>query len=85
MSYTIMDSLPFPRDFDETPSSLEIARRVCALCAVGSEMESFRESAVDSGILTSADEVEEDPGRRAILAAEIDVLVASDVYRSDEG
>lgn len=80
MSYTIMDSLPFPRDFDATPASDEIVRRVCALCAVGPEMEAFREAAVGAGILPSVADVVEDPDRRAMLAAEIDVLVARDVY-----
>jgi hypothetical protein len=80
MSYTIMDSLPFPRDFRNTPSSREIARRAGALCAVGPEMEAFRRVAVEAGILSSLDEVVEDPDRRAVLAAEIDVLVAREVY-----
>jgi hypothetical protein len=80
MSFTVMDSLPFPRDFDATPSSGEIARRVCALCAVGPEMKNFREAAVEANILPSVDDVVEDPERRAVLAAEIDVLVARDVY-----
>jgi hypothetical protein len=75
-----MDSLPFPRVFDATPSSDEIARRVCALCAVGPQMEAFRETAVEAGILPSASDVVEDPERRAVLAAEIDVLVSRDVY-----
>ncbi len=80
MSYTIMDSLPFPRDFDATPSSGDIARRVCALCAVGPEMEGFREAAVEANILPSVTDVVEDPERRAVLAGEIDALVARDVY-----
>ena len=80
MSYTIMDSLPFPRDFESTPASNEIARRVCALCAVGAEMQAFREAAVEASILTSELDVVEDPDHRALLAAEIDVLVARDVY-----
>jgi hypothetical protein len=80
MSYTIMDSLPFPRDFKNTPAADEIARRVCALCAVGPEMEAFREAAIEAGILPSVADVVEDPSRRAVLAAEIDVLVARDVY-----
>ncbi len=85
MSYTIMDSLPFPRDFEATPSSDEIAQRVCSLCAVGSEMEAFRESAVQAGILGSVEDVVEDPEHRAILSAEIDVLVARDVYGMNKG
>lgn len=81
MSYTIMDSLPFPRDFEKTPSSTKIARRVCSLCAVGPEMEEFRKIAVDLGILFSPGDVIENLDQRAVVAAEIDVLVARDVFR----
>lgn len=80
MSYTIMDSIPFPRDFANTPSADAIVRRVCALCAVGDEMEAFREQAARAGILESPDAVIEAPDQRAIVAAEIDVLVARDVF-----
>ena len=80
MSYTIMDSLPFPRDFEATPASNEIASRVCALCAIGDEMKTFREAAVEASVLLSVGDVVEDPDYRALLAAEIDVLVARDVY-----
>ena len=81
MSYTIMDSLPFPRNFSNTPAAIEIARRVCALCAVGPEMEAFREKAVQDGILDTTDRVIEDPEQRAISAAEIDALVAREVFQ----
>jgi len=80
MSYTIMDSLPFPRDIEHTPAATEIVRRVCALCAVGPEMRAFREAAVEVGVLHSVKDVVEDPDGRAVLAAEVDVLVARDVY-----
>lgn len=80
MSYTIMDSLPFPRDFSNTPAATEIARRVCALCAVGDEMEAFRAQAVKAGILDATDAVIEAPDQRAVVAAEIDALVARDVF-----
>ena len=80
MSYTIMDSLPFPRDFERTPAAAEIARRVYTLCTVGPEMANFRDQAVNAGILTSQGDVTEDPDRRAERAAEIDVLVAREVY-----
>ena len=80
MSYTIMDSLPFPRDFANTPSAAAIARRVCALCAVGEEMDEFRAQAVKAGILEAPEAVVEAPDQRAILAAEIDALVARDVF-----
>ncbi|OYR22618.1 Eco57I restriction-modification methylase domain-containing protein [Brucella pseudogrignonensis] len=80
MSYTIMDSLPFPRDFARTPSAAAIASRVCSLCAVGDEMEEFRAQAVKAGILEAPDAIVEDPEQRAVVAAEIDVLVARDVF-----
>lgn len=80
LSYTIMDSLPFPRDFANTPSAVAIARRVCALCAVGDEMEAFRAQAIKAGILEAPEAVIEVPDQRAVVAAEIDVLVARDVF-----
>lgn len=80
MSYTIMDSIPFPRDFANTPSADAIARRVCALCAVGDEMEAFRVQAVKAGILEAPDAVIEAPDQRSVVAAEIDALVARDVF-----
>ena len=80
MSYTIMDTLPFPRDCRQTPAAIEIARRACALCAVGPDMQAFREAAVGAGILSSVEDVVEDPDRRAVLTAEIDVLVAREIY-----
>ena len=80
MSYTIMDSLPFPRDFANTPSAAAIAHRACALCAVGEEMDEFRAQAVKAGILEASEAVVEAPDQRAILASEIDALVARDVF-----
>jgi hypothetical protein len=81
MSYTVMDSLPFPRNYDQTPAAKEIAKRACSLCAVGPEMDEFRQQAVDEGILISVWDVIDDPDQRAVVAAEIDMLVARDVYR----
>jgi hypothetical protein len=81
MTYTIMDSLPFPRDFNQTPSAAEIVRRVCSLCAVGPEMKNFRIQATEAGILTSQNDIVEDPNQRAVVAAEVDTLVARDVFR----
>lgn len=80
MSYTIMDSLPFPRDFETTPAAIEIARKVCALCAVGPEMAAFRAEAVEARILSSVDDIVEAPDQRAVVAAEINALVAQEVF-----
>ena len=80
MTYTVMDSLPFPRDFSQLPAASKIARRVCSLCAVGPEMQAFRQRAVEAGILATLDDVVDNPEQRAAIAAEIDVLVARDVF-----
>lgn len=80
LSYTIMDSLPFPRDFERAPAAAEITRHVCTLCAVGPEMADLRDQAVDVGILASQGDLIEDPDHRAKCAAEIDALVARKVY-----
>ncbi|MDE0175189.1 MAG: N-6 DNA methylase [Defluviicoccus sp.] len=80
MSYTVMDSLPFPREFERTPAAMEIVRRVCSLCAVGHEMANFCDQAIHEGILISHEDVIEDPDRRAKVAAEIDTFVAQEVY-----
>jgi len=76
-----MDSLPFPREFGKIPAATAIVRSVCALCAVGPEMEEFREQAVQDGILNAVSDVIEDPEQRAVLAAEIDTLVARNVFQ----
>nr|WP_286183063.1 N-6 DNA methylase [Labrenzia sp. R4_1] len=85
MSYTIMDSLPFPRDFGHVLSAAAIVGRVCSLCAVGGEMEAFRRQALKEGILEAPDGVLEAPDERAIVAAEIDALVARDVFGLSKG
>ncbi|MFC3727162.1 N-6 DNA methylase [Neoaquamicrobium sediminum] len=80
MSYTILDSLPFPRNAKTLPVAQELVKRVYQLCAVGDEMEELRQAAVQQQVVLSSVKVEEDPDRRAEIAAEIDVLVARDVY-----
>ncbi|MEI8703403.1 Eco57I restriction-modification methylase domain-containing protein [Mesorhizobium sp. ISC15] len=80
MSYTIMDSLPFPRDYKKIPFADSIAERVMRLCAVGEEMEGLWRTAIETGLLPASARLEEDPDRRAVLTAEIDVLVAREVY-----
>lgn len=83
MSYTLMDTLPFPRDWHTTPAAEAIITRAYALAACGEEMEDFRRTAPGSpGIPTGLVPVE-DPAQRAQLMAEIDVLVAREVYGLD--
>lgn len=80
MSYTIMDTLPFPRDWRSTPGAEEIVARAYALSAVGPEMDAFRQSTPGTPGIPLGIEAVEDPTTRARLRAEIDVLVARDVY-----
>ena len=80
MSYTVLDSLPFPRSWQTAPAAESIIERSYALTAVGAELEAFRCSAPGSpGVPTGIDPVE-DPDTRAHLMAEIEVLVAREVY-----
>jgi hypothetical protein len=80
LAYSIMDTLPFPRDWRRTPGADAIIARTFALSAVGPEMEEFRRSApsnpgVPQGIIPA-----ENPDIRAQLTAEIDALVAGKVF-----
>jgi len=78
--YTIMDSLPFPRDWRRTPGAEAIITRSFALSAVGLEMEEFRRSAPNSPGVPQGIAPTENPDIRAQLMAEIDALVAHEVF-----
>jgi hypothetical protein len=80
MSYPIMDSLPFPRDWRQTPGAEWIIARAFALCAVGPEMEEFRRSASNSPGVPQGVAPAEHPDIRAQLMAEIETLVAQEVF-----
>ena len=80
LAHSIVDTLPFPRKFQETPAAQEIASRVFSLCAVGDEMADYRKSLWEANLIPRNQPLEIDPERRAVLAAEIDVLVAREVY-----
>jgi hypothetical protein len=80
MSFTVMDSLPFPRDWRKTPCARPIVARACALAACGTEMEGFRKTAPGAPGIPASIEPEETPEPRARLMAEIEVLVAREVY-----
>jgi hypothetical protein len=80
MSYTIMDSLPFPRDWRQTPGAEAIIARAFALSAVGPEMEEFRRSAPNSPGVPQGVAPAENPEIRAQLMAEIDALVAHEIF-----
>lgn len=80
MTYTVVDSLPFPRGWVSIPAAESIISRCYSLTACGDEMEAFRAAVPGSpGVPTIADCID-DPEERARLMAEIEVLVARDIY-----
>jgi hypothetical protein len=81
MSYTVMDSLPLPRKFEEGRTSTAIAERALKLAATGPEMSAFRDIATQElGLGPNSLEPVEDASSRASLRAELDVLVARDLF-----
>jgi hypothetical protein len=81
MSYTVLDSLPLPRSWATTPLENAIAQRVLLLTATGPEMQDFWDRVAplfEAQVV--ADGPCEDPARRRILRAELDVLVARDFF-----
>ena len=79
MSFTLVDSLPLPKEYQGTSVELEIAKRSLLLSATGSEMEAFLDRAAREFKITGDVEPVEDINERSRLRAEIDVLVARDL------
>ncbi|HZZ25757.1 MAG TPA: N-6 DNA methylase [Roseiarcus sp.] len=79
MSFTLVDSLPLPKEYQGTSVELEIAKRSLLLSATGSEMEAFLDRAAREFKMTGDVEPVEDINERSRLRAEIDVLVARDL------
>jgi len=81
MTYTVLDSLPLPRSYTATPLETEIAQRALMLTATGAEMVEFwSRAAPPIGLPHDRDRACEDPVQRRVLLAEIDVLVARDLF-----
>jgi hypothetical protein len=81
LSLSIMDSLPLPRRFGESPLEFAIASRALRLSATGSEMARFWEMAAPLlGLDLLADAPAEEPAERERLRTELDVLVARDFF-----
>jgi hypothetical protein len=81
MSYTVMDSLPLPRVYSGSQTERDIAGRALRLAATGLEMSRFWENAAATlGGHNEGFEPAEDIRVRAQLCAEIDVLVARDLF-----
>lgn len=82
MTFTLVDSLPLPRSYSGRPIEREIARRALFLSATGPEMAPFwLDVAPRLGIDPVAEAPIENLERRRQLRAELDVLVARDLYR----
>ena len=87
VSFTVMDSLPLPRLFNDGPLDRAIAQRALRLSATGPEMENFWHSIapqfeLDPSVTTPA----EDEAERERLRVELEGLVARDLFglTSDE-
>jgi hypothetical protein len=80
MTFTVVDSLPFPRDRRTTTAAMAIISRAFALTAVGSEMMQLRlPSSEHLGILPEMAPID-NPDERANAFAEIEALVAREVF-----
>ncbi|CAA2158505.1 putative type I restriction enzymeP M protein [Methylobacterium brachiatum] len=81
MTFTVVDSLPIPRSYAGTPVELEIVRRSLLLSATGSEMKhEWDEMAPLLDLDPTHHSPVEDLDRRRLLRAELDVLIARDLY-----
>ena len=81
MTYTVLDSLPLPRQFTGSAIEIEIAQRALRLAATGPEMRDFWNStAPDLGLDPLRDTPSENAHERQTLRTELDVLVARDVF-----
>lgn len=81
MSFTIMDSLPFPRSVADLQGGLGLARRALTLSCAGPEMTAFPEVYAREDPDHGFDAKQaNDPDTRVLLQAEINAMVARDVY-----
>src|SRR5208337_3498489 len=81
MTYTVVDSLPLPRRYTESKLEKAIASRSLLLSATGTEMtDYFKCIAPLVGVDPMRDRPVESDEPRRLLRAEIDVLVARDLF-----
>ena len=81
LSYSILDSLPLPRAYGATALEQSIAASSLKLTATGPEMRPFWESTAPLlGIDVSRHKPSEDLSQRERIRAELDVLVARDMF-----
>jgi hypothetical protein len=81
MTFTVMDSLPLPRRYTASLLEWEIAVRSLRLCSAGTEMQTFwTDTAVLFGLDPLRESPSDEPDERDRLRAELDVLVARDLF-----
>lgn len=81
MSMSVLASLPFPRKVEIGTASARAAALAARLSAVGPEMADFRAQLLTVPSLVGEILLPcEDPTERALLAAELDVVVARDLF-----
>jgi len=85
MSFTLVDSLPLPKRYEETPVLREIAKRSLKLAATGPELRAFWEQVAPTLGMDASEEFPcEDEVERRKLKNELDTLVARDVFGLSE-
>ena len=85
MAYTVLDSLPFPRLDSHDLNARTLVPLVLRLICCGSEMTAFWNARAAEGWCEPVDidglpPGTEDPGERFLLRAQIDAIVARDVF-----
>lgn len=84
MTYTILDSLPFPRLQDDDPRARFLASRVARLVCTAPEMNAFWDSLASIGWFDQreGDRIpgEIDEAKRAVIEGEIDAYVARELF-----
>jgi hypothetical protein len=85
MSFTILDSLPFPRPTGREPWARELVRLGLQLTATGPEMAAYWNALAKHGWVESVqaetkDAGVTDPERRMLIRAEAEAIVAGDIF-----
>jgi hypothetical protein len=80
LTFTVMDSLPLPISFADTPVHRAIATRALQLGAVGKEMTPLWKEGRQLLQLREDEVQASDPATRETLRAELEVLVARDLF-----
>ena len=81
MSFTLVDSLPLPRVFNDSSTERLIASNALRLASTGPEMSDFWDATASQlGLGSKIDAPAENAEERDSLRAEIDVVVARDLF-----